>query len=94
MLAAQNAYLQAMASFNQAGLGNQQQNYMSPPFSPHMGPQAPYAGSYMGMAPPSQSPNQVNPGQDGYGRGSPGAGGHQQHGRQASRSQSDFFGTR
>lgn len=102
MLAAQNAYLQAMAGFNQGGLMGNQGNFMTPPFSPHMGgyagggpgSQAPYAGSYMGMAPPSQSPNQFQPGQEGYGRGSPGASGDPRHGRQVSRGQSDFFSTR
>lgn len=79
-------------------MGNQGQPYMSPPFSPHMGgyggpgSQAPFAGSYMGMGPPSQSPNQLHPSQDTYRGASPTVpGGDPRHGRQGSRSQSDFF---
>jgi hypothetical protein len=100
MLAAQNAYLQAMASFNQNGLMAAQQgpqSFMSPSFSPNMGygggpgSQVPYAGSYMGMAPPSHSPNQMQ----GQFNGSPGLypGQHPNaHGRSGSRTQSGFFG--
>lgn len=58
MLAAQNAYLQAMAGFQNPGMmGMQQGGFMSPPFSPQPGyggpgSQAQYAQSYMGMQPP------------------------------------------
>lgn len=94
MLAAQNAYLQAMAGFNQGGLmAGQGQPYMSPPFSPHMsGYGAP--GSFMGMAPQSQSPHQLQPNQDNYERSSPSGQGGDRHVRQGSRAQSDFFNSR
>lgn len=52
MLAAQNAYLQAMSNFSMPQMGGGSP-YMSPPFSPHAGygapSQVPYAASYMGM---------------------------------------------
>ena len=60
MLAAQNAYLQAMAGFQNPGMmgmGGPPGGFMSPPFSPQPGfggpgSQAGYAQSMMGMHPP------------------------------------------
>ena len=59
MLAAQNAYLQAMAGFQNPGMMGMGApgGFMSPPFSPQPGyggpgSQVPYAQSFMGMQPP------------------------------------------
>lgn len=96
MLAAQNAYLQAMASFNQSGMMGGQQGYASPPFTPSMGypvmqgQHMPYAGSFMGM--PQAQSQSPQPMQGQYG-GSPAGSPYDQaqHGRAGSRTNNEYF---